>query len=514
VELSDVRDVCPATPDHLWEWVYAFTGISIAREKVCRLHSPPFAWFASQFFDRPSLLLILGARGSGKSFLEAILTHLESRFHPGMGTRILGGSLAQSHQIYQGLDQAIVHGTGDWGSDGDSIAKLLTDKAIYRNGSNVSILAASRTSVRGPHVPSLRLDEVDEIDPEIRESAIPMAMSRGGMSASVSLTSTWHRVGGPMGELLERAEHGEFPSYTTCVFDVLERCPEGRSGPYVGGVDAFERCPACPIRVWCHSERDRNGGHCLAKLSDGHYAIDTLILQAKGLSERAFEADMLCKGPRADGAWFTTFSDANIDDCAEYDPRLPVHLSVDSGVHCGAVAFQVRHDGNRHVVTCFHDRFAEGVGAEGNALAILDDLGNRRGTRFRVSTDNSGGARNPVGPTVLSEFERSGLRGDRGLECWPTGSVADSLATVEALICAADGTRNLLIHPRCKPLIAALKAYRRAKRNNQWQDYPEDPQHPHEDMVDALRGGLRIEFPQGFRPQPQLYQRSAASMMY
>jgi hypothetical protein len=23
-------------------------------------------------------------------------------------------------------------------------------------------------------------------------------------------------------------------------------------------------------------------------------------------------------------------------------------------------------------------------------------------------------------------------------------------------------------------------------------DYPEDPQHPHEDMIDALRGGLRL----------------------
>jgi hypothetical protein len=514
VELSDVRDVCPATPDHLWEWVYAFTGISIAREKVCRLHSPPFAWFASQFFDRPSLLLILGARGSGKSFLEAILTHLESRFHPGMGTRILGGSLAQSHQIYQGLDQAIVHGTGDWGSDGDSIAKLLTDKAIYRNGSNVSILAASRTSVRGPHVPSLRLDEVDEIDPEIRESAIPMAMARGGMSASVSLTSTWHRVGGPMGELLQRAEHGEFPSYTTCVFDVLERCPEGRSGPYVGGVDAFERCPACPIRQWCHSERDRNGDRCLAKLSDGHYAIDTLILHARGLSERAFEADMLCRGPRADGAWFTTFSDANIDVSAEYDPRLPVHLAIDNGMFVGAVFFQVQHMGHRHRVTVFDDYLAENPGAEVSAHAILVKLGPRRGTRLRVSTDSSGGARNPIGPTVLNIYQQVGLRGDRGLECWPKASVVDTLATVEALVCSADGTRSLFIHPRCRHLTAAMKGYRRAKHQNQWMDYPADPQHPAEEMVDSLKGGLRLEFPDGLKPPPQLYQRSAASMMY
>ena len=36
----------------------------------------------------------------------------------------------------------------------------------------VSILAAGPTSVRGLHVPSLTLDEVDEIEPDIRDSAI------------------------------------------------------------------------------------------------------------------------------------------------------------------------------------------------------------------------------------------------------------------------------------------------------------------------------------------------------
>jgi hypothetical protein len=316
-----------------------------------------------------------------------------------------------------------------------------------------------------------------------------------------------------MGELLERAQHGEFPSFTTCVFDVLERCPDSRSGPFVGGDDLYERCPVCPVRQWCHAERDRNGDRPLAKLADGHYSIDTLILQAKGLSARAFEADMLCRGPRADGAWFVSFDDSNIDINAEYDPRLPVHLAIDNGVFVGAVAFQVRHVGHQHVVSVFDEYLAENPGAEVSARAIIAKLGGRRGTRLRVSTDSSGGARNPIGPTVLNIYQQVGLRGDRGLECWPKDSVVDTLATVEALVCAADGTRNLLIHPRCVHLIAAMKGYLRAKHRNQWMDWPAEPQHPAEEMIDALRGGLRLEFPDGlYRPEPKFQRRSPYSL--
>ena len=35
-------------------------------------------------------------------------------------------------------------------------------------------------------------------------------------------------------------------------------------------------------------------------------------------------------------------------------------------------------------------------------------------------------------------------------------------------------------------------------------DYAEDPQHPHEDLIDPLAGGLKLEFPEGRLPPPQL----------
>jgi hypothetical protein len=423
-------------------------------------------------------------------------THLTSRWDAGHGTRILGGSREQSLQVYQALRQIVRGSRGPIGCDHEAVASLLRGEARYRNGSEVSILSASSTSVRGPHVPSLKLDEVDEIEPDCREAAMGMCMGRKGMPGSVVMTSTWHRLGGPMSQLIDRARNGAFPLYTFCAFEVLERCPEERSGP------GLERCGECPLMAYCHDVHD--GGPPKAKRSNGHYAIDSLIQKVQATSRRTFEADYLCRGPRADGLWFPGFhTTRHVTVSAEFDPSLPVHLAIDSGVFTGAVFFQVgRSAGTSEEVRIFADYLAEGRPAEANARAILEVARTRcQGRLDLISTDPAGGARNPVGPTVIGEYERVGLR---PLRRWPVGSVADGLALVESFVQPADGAARLIIHPRCRDTIQAFEGYRRARRAGQWQDYPEDPQHPHEDLIDALRGGLRVLFPEGRSATPEL----------
>jgi hypothetical protein len=484
-----------------------FWGVRVPTAQVCHDHRPPVEFLDAWTFDRPSLSLVLGPRGGGKSYLAALATHFDSLRHPHHGTKILGGSLAQSQQIYNALRDF------DRTRRGSGVFTAFTKTAAtYCTGSEVSILAASPTSVRGPHVPTLRLDEIDEIDPDVRESALGMCMGRHGLAAAVSMTSTWHRLGGPMAGLIDRAKGGDFPLYTYCSFDVLERCPADRSGPWVGGEAGYARCPECPLRPWCHAERDANGDRPLAKLSDGHYAIESLIQKVKSVSARTFAADYLCRGPKADGLWFPTFSAAShVRETAEYDPALPVHLAVDSGVFTGAVCFQVHEiPGAEPTVTVFADYLSEGLTAEANARALRALAETRcQGRLDRRCTDPAGGARNPIGPTVLEEYRRAGL----ALHRWPLRSVADGLALVESFLSPAAGPPGLLIHPRCTHLIAALTSYRRAKRAGQWMDYPEDPLHPHEELVDSLRGGLVDKFPEGRKPAP-VYRRVATGSVF
>jgi hypothetical protein len=480
----------------------------------------PFDLFSRQVLERPSLALWHGPRGSGKSFLSAIDTHLCSRFGDRHETRILGGSRSQSEQIYKALREAIIEGQGSYGSDASSITRLLRTEAVYQNGSRVVILAASPTSVRGPHVPSLKLDEVDEIDPEIRESALGMAMEIRGQRSSVLMTSTWHHLGGPMSSLMERGRAGEFPVSTYCIFEVLERCPETRSG------QNLENCPDCPLVSWCHEDRDADPlMRPRAKRSRGHYSIDSLIQKVKGVSARVFASDYLCRGPRAAGIWFTQFDEAeNVTPDAEFNPSIPYHIAIDSGVFTGAVFFQVRGDRasamglqpHEVMVNVFAEYLAEGQTAEACARSISALASQRCGsTRRFVSTDSAGGARNPVGPTVIAEYQRCGLVGEGGIQQWPRypGCVTDGLGLIESMVRSAGDTVRLTIHPRCKSLNAAFRSYSRARRAGQWMDYPADPQHPHEDLIDALRGGLKLAIPECGAPH-QGFTRTKAGRVF
>lgn len=465
-------------------------GIGIPVKPVCRNHRAPIEFVEAWVYQRPPLSLVLGPRGGGKSYLSALATHCDSLRHAGHGTRVLGGSMAQSEQIYNALREF------SRGPTGPIFARVTAERAEYLNGSDVSILAATAKSVRGPHIPSLRLDEVDEIDTDIRDSALGMCMARHGCAASVSMTSTWHRVGGPMAELIERAQAGEFPFYPFCVFEVLERCPPARSGPRVEGPDLYRDCPTCPVREFCHAETAPGPDgrpEPKAKRSSGHYAIDSLVQKAMAVSRRVFEADYLCAGPKADGLWFTAFDEAiHVSETAEYRPMLDVHLAVDSGVFTGTVFYQVQEgiDGSPTVYV-FADYLSENVPARqvaGELRTLADTL--CQGRIDHRWTDPAGGSRNPVGETVISEYEAGGLDLDR----WPKASVADGLALIDSFLRPAAGPVRLVIHPRCVPLIRAFRAYRRKKKQGQWMDYPEDPQHPAEDLIDALRGGLYAEF--------------------
>lgn len=447
-------------------------GIRVAATPVCPGHCSPLDFLGAWCFDRPPVSLVLGPRGGGKSYLAAFATHWDSMRLDGHGTRILGGSLAQSAQVYDAL-RSFESGPG-----AVAFRSLNRESATYVTGSDVSILAASPKSVRGPHVATLRLDEVDEMETDIRESAMGMCMGLRGVSASVSMTSTWHRPSGPMAALIGRAKGGDFPLYTFCIFDVLERCPEERSGPNL------ERCPECPLLAWCH-----DGPIPKAKRSDGHYPIESLIQKVRVVSPRIFEADYLCAGPKADGLYFAEFSGANVTEAAEYDPSRDLYVAIDTGLHSGVVFFQAdvrpSRDGDEARVSVFDELLCVDISPEALARRILEVVGSR--PIAAVYADPAGDQRHGTGVVILGAMQASF---GRTIRRWPIRKVRDSIEQLKGLILAADGRRRLTVHPRCTQLIRSLNSYRRRTVRGVILDEPDDPQHPAEDLVDALRGGI------------------------
>lgn len=214
----------------------------------------------------------------------------------------------------------------------------------------------------------------------------------------------------------------------------------------------------------------------------------------------------------AEEQWFDQWDeDLHVRAEADFDPALPVHLSIDPGVYTGSVLWQVRPawlPGYRPRVTVFADYLGQGISPRANGTALTELAQERCGTfnpkLFHRTCDPAAGARQGNGITLKAEYEAAGLK----LESWPLRPVNDGLELIASLLegIGPDGERCLLVHPRCKLLRDAFASYSRAKRQNQWLDKPEDPQHPHEDLMDALRGGLVAKFPDGLGPEPQFHR--------
>ena len=211
-----------------------------------------------------------------------------------------------------------------------------------------------------------------------------------------------------------------------------------------------------------------------------------------------------------EGQWFENFDpDKAVTEAARYEPALPVHLAVDSGVHTGAVWFQVRGEGDATRVNVFGDFYSFNRPAYHAAKDILALTATLCGGRIdRGSQDPAAKASTATGVLTNEEFKRAGLT----LPYWPVFSVTDGLGLIESFVSVDPPA--LTVHPRCQHLIEAFANYKRTKRSGQFIDRPEEPQHPYEETMDALRGGLVDKFPNGRKIMPVYRRVSAIRAMY
>ena len=218
--------------------------------------------------------------------------------------------------------------------------------------------------------------------------------------------------------------------------------------------------------------------------------VDQIVRLYEGtrLGRQEIHAEFL---ETTEGVWFANFDPArHISTEAEYHPAYHVRCAIDAGTsrHTAAVFFQVRPgpEGGWPRVTVFADYHALDVVSQRNARAIqaLAEELPCRGRIDSVRVDPAATARSSLGPAAYGEYER--VFGSRILARWPHHQVLDGLDTIELLL----ETGNLILHPRCTRLKEAFRNYCKQRRGGQWIDFPADG-HPEEDLLDALRGGLR-----------------------
>lgn len=212
----------PTSKEHLALYCALVLGVRIPHPAHCENHQSPLDALWDAYTDEYNFGIWHAMRGSGKTLLLAVLAFIESVFKPNCGTTVLGGSLEQSQRCVGYLNSF-------WQRP-EVPRRLLLGEVSARgyklsNGSWVTALAASQKSVRGPHPQRLRLDEVDEMAPEIFNAALGQPMSKMGIPDQIVASSTLHHPFGMMAELIDKREERGAVLYRWCVEEV--RAPAG-----------------------------------------------------------------------------------------------------------------------------------------------------------------------------------------------------------------------------------------------------------------------------------------------
>ncbi len=270
----------PQTNEELWWWVRATWGVTIPRQVVCPGHVSPFDAFADAYFARNSVAVWKASRGfGGKTQLLSILG-MSELVSLGAFVTILGGSGAQSLRVHETMTEA-------WYSLGAPRELLAKDPTKFdtflTNGAKARTLMASTASVRGPHPQRMRLDEIDEMELKVLESAQGQPMRKKNkdgvlLETNTVMSSTHQYSDGTMSKILKRAEAQNWPVYNWCFRET--------SNPIDGWLseDEIERKRGeIPISMW-DSEYELQEPSFEGRAIDGD-SIDAMFNPAWGVVE-------------------------------------------------------------------------------------------------------------------------------------------------------------------------------------------------------------------------------------
>lgn len=429
---------------------------------------------AIQSGEMPKQLVVVGPAGTGKTYAILTLIHKIAYENPGLRILFLRATrVSLTESVLVTFEQEIIQDGGyEFLADG---AKRGNRHAYrYPNGTEIVLggLDRNATKVLSTAWDIVFVNECIEMTQEAWET-IASRMGRPGRDPRFGWLLGDTNPSHPDHWIKKQIDGFSLPSWQT----THEANPVLHDGP---GWTAAGK--------YYLSQLDRLTGPRRKRLRDGEWAI-------------------------GEGVWFDSFDpQVHVTVNADYVPGLKTYCAIDSGVWTGAVWFQVRESSLGIQVNVFDDYLSENVTAERNATAIREKTRAGNYNVLKYFTDPAGGSRNPIGPTVMAEYAKAGIA---PLDRWPLRSKADSLELIQSFLPIMANGKNpaLLIHPRCKATRDAFAGYRRAKRQNQLMDWPEDPQHPSEELIDSLAGGLVGVFPDGRAPKPNLRTIRAGGAM-
>lgn len=469
-QMSEV-DKAVGSEEELWGWVREHLGMEVPRRAFCEGHSAPFEYLSHAYFEPAEDVVVWGPRGGGKTRLAAAATLLDLLHKPGITVRVLGGSLEQSLRVWEHfLPDVEKLGAGRLAE-----ARSRARRVQFEDGASAAVLTQSQRAVRGQRVQKMRCDEVELFDPAVWEAVAAttrsMKLPGGGSAAGVvEAFSTHHQGYGLMEKVLDRARANGTKIIKWCILDVMAKCEPERE------------CGTCGLLTEC-------GGRAKTE-AHGFVPVDDVLRIKRRMSVESWETEMLCKRPSREGRVFPRFSrETHVRAFAPGEiPGLVLSLGVDFGFAAPFVALWVGR-GESGMVYVADEYVVKEKAVEEHHRALkahalpatlirCDPAGNGRNEQTTKSTIK---VLRELGWTVQSRRSEiyEGIERLRVLICPGSGRVEDS---------------KLVVHPRCKKLIAALEQYHYPPVNR--DELPKkDGVHDH--LIDALRYWLVNEVTMG-----------------
>lgn len=431
---TTLRGKRPKNKDDLKNYIRAFLGIEIPDKRICPEHNSPldYLWhsFGADFAKKrgPNADAIVWAnRGGGKTELAALATLLDCIFKANCQVRILSGSGEQAGRMYEYLTGFLRSGF-----EGFLTRAPLKTRCRFSNNSGVEVLTQSSASVRGQHIHKLRCDEVELFDEDVFSAAKFTTQSTHKIVSAMEMISTMHRPYGLMHGIVSGAGKTNTPVFKWCMWEVLERCTD-------------RSCSQCRLWADCRGR---------AKECDGYLKIDDCITQMGRSSRAGWEAEMLCKRPSRQNVVFDEFdADIHVRDC-DYDGNLPLYRSLDFGFVNPFVCLWIQVDGEGTVRV-----IDEYVRTRATIDIHAEEIKNRTpGGRPGVAAtfcDPAGKSVNDItGTSVTRELRALGI---------PTrhrsSGILEGIELIRRAIRAGDGKSSLVISPKCRRLIEAMRCY-------------------------------------------------------
>jgi len=461
--LRHLQALRPTNPTQLHRFVQACFGMRVPLTDGSKV-AGPFDYLRDAYFDRPGDAVVWANRGGGKTMMGAAATLLDLLFKPGIEVRILGGSLQQAERMYEHmralLDRPVLR------KGGGVLATEPTQRRIMlQNGSRVELLACSQRSVRGTRVQVLRCDEVEEMDREVWSAAQMVTRSAvcGGVvvPGRIEALSTMHRPVGLMADLTRSATRR---LYRWNALDVVARCP------------AELACDGCALWKDC-------GGR--AKQASGFVPVQDLIRQRSRVSDRVWDAEMMCRRPSTLQGVYPSFSQethVRADEPWRGCDRGQWWGGMDFGLRCPTALLWAwsKGTGPDHVLHIAAEYIEKDRTVQTN-LNASGELAKQLGLPRADQLDHL--VVDPAGHQRSGQTGESDIRVLRRSGCSVVAPRAALRVGLEAVRRRFD--HGLIrIHPRCTGLIQSLEAYRYDPQRPQREEpLKEGPDH----ACDALR---------------------------